>query len=176
MQVLGCQSRRRTSQSRTTSANSILPISTTQRDQWPADNGTMCWCYDTLDAECVATCADGIRNYNIRQSSGTGTVVVSCPLGTMVLGCGSAAQTANQSSYRAAVVAMRTSCRCYDDQEITCYAVCGLFIADSSYTAGIPAAKLLMPIEDSAAIRLCSNSATKTIILCVLGLLLTLLK
>jgi len=146
--------------------------SATQRDQWPADNGTACWCYDTLNAECIATCAAGIRNHHIRQSSGTGFVTVTCPPGTMVLGCGSADQTAGQSSYRAAVVAMRTSCRCYDDQEITCYAVCGLFTAESSYPGSFRAARLMVATHKSSAVKLRSNWATKTILLCALSVLL----
>lgn len=175
MQVLGCQSRRLTAQGRT-SSNDIQPgSSTTQRDQWPADNGTACLCYDTLDAECIATCAAGIRNYNIRQSSGTGLVTAKCPGNTMVLGCGSSAETAGQSSYRAAVVAMRKSCRCYDDQGVTCYAVCGLFTAESSYPDSFPAARLLVPDQKrNSAVKFHSNSASKMMI-CVLALCLMLI-
>jgi len=172
MQVLGCQSRRLTSQ-RTTSSNEITHRSMTppmQRDQWPSDNGTACFCYDTLNAECIATCAAGIRQYSIRQSNGTGLVTAKCPYGTMVLGCGSAAETTGQSGHRAAVVAMRKSCRCYDDDAVTCYAVCGLFTADSSYPDSFSASRLLVSNRNDAA-KLRSSSATKTILLCVLGLL-----
>ena len=95
----------------------------------------------------------------------------------MVLGCGSAAQTGSesddhQSAYRAAVVAMRTSCRCYDDQPITCYAVCGLFTVDANYPGSFAAARLLVPtVRDSAGLR--SSSPTKPIVLAaLLGLLL----
>ena len=167
--MLGCQSRRLTSPS----ANEISPSPANQRDQWPADNGTACLCYDTLNAECIATCAAGIRNYSIRRSSGTGLVFASCPRGTMVLGCGSASPTStDQSKHRAAVVAMRTSCRCYDDHEVTCYAACGLFTADSSYPGSFQATRLLVPTVDSSAIKRCSKSAMKTAIICMLGFLL----
>jgi len=178
MQVLGCQSRR------------LPPIiyyprpRLPQRDQWPSYNGTACLCYDTLNAECIATCAAGIRNYNIRQSSGTGLVTATCPQGTMVLGCGSATNTTGQSSRRAAVVAMRTSCRCYDDEEVTRYAVCGLFIAESSYPDSFAAsfdsfdsdsfaARLLVPTKNSSPVKLPSISALTTVLLCILGLLLS---
>jgi len=171
MQVLGCQSRRLTEQ-RIVSA--LGPVaSATQRDQWPSDNGTACLCYDTLDAECIATCAAGIRNYNIRQSSGTGLVTATCSQGTMVLGCGSAANTTGQSSRRAAVVTMRTSCRCYDDEEVTCYAVCGLFTAESSYPDSFAAARVLVPTKNSSSVKLSPISALTTILLCILGLMLT---
>ena len=172
MQVLGCQSRRLTSQ-RTSSANEISRPSMTQdtqRDQWPSDNGSACFCYDTLNTECIATCAAGIRKYNIRQSNGTGLVTASCPYGTMVLGCGSAAETTGQSRHRAAVVAMRTSCRCYDDDAVTCYAVCGLFTAESSYPDTFSAARLLVPNRNAAA-KLGSIAGMKIILLCILWLL-----
>jgi len=173
MQVLGCQSRRLASRD-TRSANDITKsqATPTQRDQWPVDNGTACLCYDTLNAECVATCAAGIRNYHIRHSSGTGVVTATCPAGTMVLGCGSAAQTAGQSRRRAAVVAMRTSCRCYDDKGVTCYAVCGLFTAQSSYPESFAAAEIQLPSRNRAT-QCHSNAAFKTFLLCILALLLT---
>jgi len=154
MQVLGCQSQRL----------ERGPESATHRDQWPAVNGTECLCYDTQDAQCVATCATDIQSYSVRQASGTGLVMAKCPQGTVVLGCGSAAQTAGESCYRAAVVAMRTSCRCYDDKGVKCYAVCGLLMPESSYTGAS---------RNSAPAKLRSNLASKAITLCVL-LLITL--
>jgi len=165
MQVLGCQSRR------LTPAHSLT--APRQRDQWPSDNGTACLCYDTLDAECIATCAAGIRKYNIRQSSGTGLVTASCPKGTMVLGCGSASNTTGQSSRRASIVAMRTSCRCYDDQEVTCYAVCGLFTAESNYHASFAVARLLAPSKNLSPVKPPSISVLTTVLLCIMGLVLT---
>lgn len=178
--VLGCQSRRLLSHpsrpSNHISDTSATARSAWQRDQWPTDNGTACLCYDTLNAECIATCASGIRNYNIRQQSGTGVVTASCPAGMMVLGCGSASETGGQSKYRAAVVAMKTSCRCYDDEEVTCYAACGTFTAASSYRESVPAPSLLAPRHSSStssAAQLPSSPMLSTILLCILGLLLT---
>jgi len=156
MQVLGCQSRR--------FERARRPASATHRDQWPAVNGTVCLCYDTHDAQCVATCATDIQSYSVRQASGTGLVMAKCPQGTVVLGCGSVAQTASRSRYRAAVVALRTSCRCYDDQGVRCYAVCGLLMPESSYSGAS---------RNSAAAKFRLNLASKAITLCII-LLITL--
>jgi len=85
VQVLGCQSRRMEVTSRRTSNNVILS-DRVQRDQWPADNGSTCWCYDDDDShnsECIATCGAGVRNHHIHRSSGTGLVTATCTPGRL---------------------------------------------------------------------------------------------
>ena len=159
--MLGCHSTRLTSSSSSSSSSA-------GRSQWPTDNGTACLCYDTANAECIATCAADISNHHVRHTNGTGLVTASCPQGTTVLGCGSASPTGGQSRRRAAVVAMRTSCRCYDDHQVTCYAVCGLFMAESSYGE----TGRLVGGGNSAR----CDSFCETTVLCVLGLLLILTK
>jgi len=173
LQVLGCQSRRLAAPLTNDIPQELVPpVAQSQRDQWPSDNGTECLCHDTQNAECVATCAAGIRNYNIRQSTGTGLVTATCLPDTTVLGCGSASDVAGQSRYRAAVVAMRTSCRCYDDYGVTCYAVCGLFTGESSYPESFPAARLLVPTRSkSAGLNVRFDLASKTIQLLALLLI-----
>lgn len=156
--MLGCQSKR------------LVQSGRSCRNQWPADGGRACLCYDTMNAECVATCASDIYDYHISRSNGTGLVVASCPQGTSVLGCGSASPTNGQSRRRAAVVAMGTSCRCYDDREVTCYATCGLFMAESSYSE----TSRLIASKNSSAIAVGCNSQLKTIILFLLGLVVIL--
>jgi len=158
--VLGCQSRRL--------APALYTRQSSRRDQRPADNGTVCLCYDTLNAECIATCAADIRNYDVRHSTGAGLVTASCPQGTTVLGCGSASPTASQSRHRAAVVAMRTSCRCYDDQQVTCYAVCGLLMAENNY---VHVGRLVVPGSNSSAADLRFDSLLEIILHCVLVLI-----
>jgi len=130
--------------------------------------------------QCIATCADDIQNHHVNHSDGTGLVTADCPEGMAVLGCGSAStidavdnstnSTAathstdpTRSRLRAAVVVNTTnSCRCYDQYQVMCYAVCSMF--DSSYEIG----------RLSTATRVGCDSLQKTAILCVLGLLLIL--
>ena len=126
VQVLGCHSRRAAASSGAVSVH---------MDQWPGENGTTCQCYEAVKSgklECIATCSGEISNHHISQSTGTGLVVASCPHGTTVLGCGSAAATNASSSHRVAVVAMGTICRCNDDHEVTCYALCGVVKTEGS--------------------------------------------
>ena len=154
--MLGCQSKRLVRSNR--------PVC---RNQWPSAGGRECTCYDSLNAECIATCAAGLHSYHISQSNGTGLVAATCPQGTTVLGCGSASPTNGQSRRRAAVVAMGRACRCYDDRQVTCYAVCGLFMAESSYSEP----RRLMASQNSAPF---SDSQLKTTTLCLLGFVLIL--
>ena len=158
--MLGCHSKR------------LESSVSARRDQWQTNNGTSCLCYDTVNAECIATCAADIRNHHILHSNGTGLVTTSCPQGTMVLGCGTASPMNGQSRRRAAVVAMRTSCRCYDDYQVTCYAVCGLLMAESSY----PQTRLQVARQTSSASRVCCESQLETTILFALGLVIILSK
>jgi len=122
--------------------------------------------------ECIATCADGIQNNHIRRSSGTGLVTASCPQGTTVLGCGSSAQTDSKSRRRATAVATATSCRCYDVHQVTCYAICGVLVAENSY----PGTKLMLAGYGSSAVRVCCDSQLESTMLFVLGFVRILFK
>ena len=183
VQVLGCHLRLQASAH---IHKSSLP-DVTRRDQWPADNGTACLCRGSYGSglieinfqQCIATCADDIQNHHVSHSDGTGLVTADCPEGMAVLGCGSASPidtvdnstnstVETRSSGRTAVVVNTTnSCRCYDEYQVRCYAVCNMF--DDSRPVPSNETSLL-----STATRVGCDSLQKTAILCVLGLLLIL--
>ena len=73
------------------------------------------------------------------------------------------------SSRRAAVVAMGKLCRCYDDNRVMCYAICGAFEAEISLVKRSP---LLAAYVMSEASRICSVSQLEATVLCLVALVL----
>ena len=103
-----------------------------QYDRWrkwyPSDKGSLCICNDDLGAECYATCASDIKDYEIVSATGLASnSVSSCKkAGNVVLGCG------HQSEYTSRYVVWtkmfifnETSCLCISSYRSTCYAICG---------------------------------------------------
>ena len=57
---------------------------------------------------------------------GSGNFDISCPAGTVVLGCGiNPDTTKGPEEWRYVEVGTQTSCHCYDYFGATCYAICG---------------------------------------------------
>ena len=103
-----------------------------QYDRWrkwyPSDNGSSCICNDDVGAECYATCASDIKDFEIVSATGLASnSVSSCKkAGNVVLGCG------HQSEYTSRYVVWtkmfifnETSCLCISSYRSTCYAICG---------------------------------------------------
>ena len=110
----------------------INPLATAPADMWrkyyPASTGTACTCTDKGRAECYATCASGIKDYEIISLHGsTNPTVVSCKIaGNVVLGCGHKPDaTSTPELWPFVLVNSLTSCVCYFYYGSTCYAICG---------------------------------------------------
>jgi len=102
----------------------------TIRDFYPTNNGTNCMCSDVVAANCIATCASNLANYEIVNVSGVKHVNVQCTHpDNKVLGCGGSPikDPASFEKWRAIQVYNETSCTCYDWYGINCYAICGKF-------------------------------------------------
>ena len=113
----------------------ILQSSSSQeawRRYYPADNGTSCICYDYTGAQCVASCASNIYDYEIRKQFGYGDVTVQCSGGNFVLGCGLWPTWSGPDRFQAVFVASMASCQCHNAYGITCYAICGKFNTSST--------------------------------------------
>jgi hypothetical protein len=103
-----------------------------QVDIWrywfPSADGTRCTCKDTYGADCVASCASNINNYEVVSVWGSGGVPfsVNCTKpNNQVLGCGSNPKvTSNNEEWRI-TYAQPGSCLCYDYFGTQCYAICG---------------------------------------------------
>jgi len=104
------------------------------------DSGEERWKYPEPDTEgehqCIATCAADVPQHTIVKQDGRGTVRVECPDGMAVLGCGAETPShVNQSSRRSAAVYDYNECKCYDDYDVICYAVCGGFVGGGAAMA-----------------------------------------
>ena len=98
------------------------------RKTYPSNDGSACLCSDFGKAECVATCAPNINDYEIVSAHGAVTeVAVSCKVpGNRVLGCGQKADdSAKMEVYPTYHVLNQTSCLCYSYVGVTCFAICG---------------------------------------------------
>ena len=63
---------------------------------YPKADGSSCECYEKNDANCYASCASNITNYEIVPIIGTGLVTATCSHSdNVVLGCGSNETTLN---------------------------------------------------------------------------------
>ena len=95
---------------------------------YPTPDGSACFCYDFFGAECSATCASSILDYEVVKTFGNAKVAVSCnsTTGNVVLGGGQQpAFTPSHEYWRSFNVYNETSFTCYDFFGIICYAVCG---------------------------------------------------
>jgi len=105
----------------------------TVRDFYPTNNGNDCTCGDHVGANCIATCASNLANYEIVNETGNNYVHVKCTHPEYkVLGCGGSPtlkykDPAYSEKWRAIQVQNETSCTCYDYYGIRCYAICGKF-------------------------------------------------
>ena len=113
-QVLGCH---------------LRPTSLTE-DYWkywyPSPDGTKCICSHDYGAECIATCASNIVNYEIVSVYGTGTVTASCAIpNNQVLGCGNDRIGESGLCQFRSVYSQTNSCQCIDNYGTRCYAICG---------------------------------------------------
>jgi len=62
-------------------------------DKWissyPSLDGQSCNCFDSINGgQCIATCADGIVEHEVVSLQGSIVVLVQCPIGKTILGCG----------------------------------------------------------------------------------------
>ena len=104
------------------------------RNFYPSDDGSGCSCSDIDGANCIATCASDINDYEVVSAYGTNNINVKCTKpGNVVLGCGGSPVNQWFKDYydyqfelwRMVKVQNKTSCTCYDWFGITCYAICG---------------------------------------------------
>jgi len=111
----------------------ISPIfDTNYYDPWriwyPTDDGSSCACFDDVLAECYATCATDIKDYEIVSAhGGLKNIFVSCKIpGNVVLGCGQIADDSDfYEKWTKAFISSQTTCKCYNYFGVTCYAICG---------------------------------------------------
>ena len=100
------------------------------RKWYPSDNGSSCICFDKVQAECYATCASDIKDYEIASAFGAASnSVASCKIaGNVVLGCGHQAEyTSHYVIWTKMLIYNETSCLCISSYKSTCYAICGKF-------------------------------------------------
>ena len=96
------------------------------REFYPSADGTACNCYDYFGADCVASCASDINNYEVVSVWGTSLVTVGCSKpNNQVLGCGSNPDGANGLEKWRTTRAQSGSCVCFDFFGTRCYAICG---------------------------------------------------
>jgi hypothetical protein len=92
----------------------------------PSADGTKCTCYDYFGANCVASCASNINNYEVVSIKGSGFISVGCTKpNNAILGCGSNPDGAPQKERWRTTFGQSGSCVCYDAFGTVCYAVCG---------------------------------------------------
>lgn len=94
----------------------------------PLSDGSGCHCYDYFGANCVATCASNIMQYEIKSTYVLrGSVQVQCSQGQQILGCGVHAYETEEvfEKFRAVFASSDTACQCYDNYGAKCFAVCG---------------------------------------------------
>ena len=103
-------------------------------DKWtyPSTDGSSCECYERNAANCYASCASNITNYEIVTTNGTGLVTANCTQpDNVVLGCGSKGTALSKGTtlypWRVSRVLSNTSCICSDAYGTQCYAICGRF-------------------------------------------------
>ena len=99
-----------------------------QRYYYPSDNGSSCICNDDVGAECYATCASDIKDYEIVSAHGVAAdTFVSCKItGNVVLGCGQRPDGASlYENWSKMYIIDQTTCVCYNYYGIVCYAICG---------------------------------------------------
>jgi len=101
-------------------------------DNWrywfPSADGSKCICKDAFGADCVASCASNINNYEVVSvwGSGNSPVTASCTKpNNQVLGCGSNPNGASNSENWRTTRAQLGSCLCFDYWGTQCYAICG---------------------------------------------------
>ena len=92
----------------------------------PSSDGKTCTCYDYFGANCVASCASNINNYEVVSVKGSGVVRVGCTKpNNVILGCGSDPEgDSNKERFRT-TFPQSGYCQCYDAYGTVCYAVCG---------------------------------------------------
>jgi len=99
-------------------------------DKWtyPVADGSSCECNETLRANCYASCASNITNYEIVSTIGFGLVTATCTHpDNVVLGCGSKGTTLISDPWRFSHPMSNTSCTCSNANGTKCYAICGRF-------------------------------------------------
>ena len=113
----------------------VGPSAVPFHDTTKATSGCACNAGEALamsGVQCQATCAGNVQQHEIVSSFvGSGVIEVQCPQGLFVLGCGFelASGTDNMEKYPQVFPSSTTSCKCYGNFGITCYASCGRFQA-----------------------------------------------
>ena len=100
------------------------------RSTYPSSDGQFCTCSDDYGADCVATCASNVVNYEVTSNSQSvsGNPISSCQKsGNVALGVGYRIQPQvgdDDTPYGS--IQDNTSCYCHYSKTIDCYCICGI--------------------------------------------------